>query len=400
MRHVAPEQRAHLVGDLAELPRLDGARIGRAATEDHLGTMLLREREHLVVVDHARLARDPVVDDRVEAPGEVDLETVGEVAAVIEAQRQHRVSRLHQPEIDGHVRLRARVGLDVGVLGPEERLRAVDRELLDLVDDLAASVVALAGIPLGVLVGRHRADGLEDRRPGEVLRRDQLDLVALPLELVAEERRDVGIDLGKPGRAQPVEGVDGVCHGVTDATATRLRPRSKDATRLPGALRVSPRQPRSGQAPSPGCPAPARRITGSAAVTSITVDGVPGSSPPSTTAATPARISGGTSASVRGSGPPGRFALVATTAPMPSTTSAADARERRNPQAERPGLALGQPREATAPGSGRRACTAPAGAPARSRAREHRARGGSGAARRRAATRTAVGWIAARPLSR
>ena len=125
---------------------------------------------------------------------------------MVEAERENRVARLQRAEVDGHVRLRARVRLDVGVLGPEERLRAVDRELLDLVDDLAAAVVALAGIPLGVLVRRHRADGLEHRRPGEVLRCDQLDLAALPLELVAEQRRDVGIDLGKPGGAQPVEG--------------------------------------------------------------------------------------------------------------------------------------------------------------------------------------------------
>jgi hypothetical protein len=56
------------------------------------------------------------------------------------------------------------VRLHVRVLGAEELLRAVDRELLDLVDDLAAAVVALAGIALGVLVRRHGADGLEHRR--------------------------------------------------------------------------------------------------------------------------------------------------------------------------------------------------------------------------------------------
>ena len=95
---------------------------------------------------------------------------------------------------------------------PEQRLGPVDRELLDLVDDLAAAVVPPAGIPLGVLVRRHRPDGLEDRRPGEVLRGDQLDLVALPLELLAEQRGDVGIDLGQARRPKPVEGMGGVCH--------------------------------------------------------------------------------------------------------------------------------------------------------------------------------------------
>jgi hypothetical protein len=45
------------------------------------------------------------------------------------------------------------VRLDVRVLGAEQLLRAVDRELLDLVDDLAAAVVATTRIALGLLVG-------------------------------------------------------------------------------------------------------------------------------------------------------------------------------------------------------------------------------------------------------
>ena len=137
------------------------------------------------------------------------------MAAVVEPERQHRVARLQQPEIHRHVRLRAGMGLDVRVLGLEERLGPVDRQLLDLVDDLAAAVVPLARVSLGVLVRRHRADGLEDRRPGEVLRRDQLDLAALPRELVAEERRDVRIDLGKARGAQFGEGMSGGNHAST-----------------------------------------------------------------------------------------------------------------------------------------------------------------------------------------
>ena len=43
--------------------------------------------------------------------------------------------------------------LHVGVGGAEQALRALDRELLDDVDVLAAPVVALARVTLGVLVG-------------------------------------------------------------------------------------------------------------------------------------------------------------------------------------------------------------------------------------------------------
>ena len=205
VRHVAEQQRADLVGDLPELVGLDGARIGGPAADDQLRPVLLREAEHLVVVDEIRLAAHAVVGDRVQASGEVDLEPVCEMAAVRELEREDRVAVLERGQVDGHVRLRARVRLHVRVLGAEERERTVDRGLLDLVDHLAAAVVALAGVALGVLVRRHRSDGLEDRRPREVLGGDQLDLAALALELAPEELGDLGVDLGDPGGAKLLE---------------------------------------------------------------------------------------------------------------------------------------------------------------------------------------------------
>ena len=66
-------------------------------------------------------------------------------------------------EVDGHVRLGARVRLHIAVVGAEERLRAGDGERLDLVDELASAVVALARIALRVPVRRHGPDGLEER---------------------------------------------------------------------------------------------------------------------------------------------------------------------------------------------------------------------------------------------
>ena len=205
VRHVAHQERADLVCDLAEAVGLDCAWIRGAAAHDQLRLHLLRAREHLVVVDLHRLARDAVVVELVELPGEVDLQPVRQVAAVVEREAEHAVARLEDREVDGHVGLRARVRLHVRVLGAEQLLRARARELLDLVDDLAASVVALARIPLGVLVRRHRPDRLEHRRPREVLGRDQLDLPALPVELAAEQLGDLRIDVVQTRRAELVE---------------------------------------------------------------------------------------------------------------------------------------------------------------------------------------------------
>src|SRR6188472_2858254 len=171
------------------------------------------------------------MDDVVQAAGEVDLQPVREMTAVGELEREDGVAGLERREVDRHVRLRPGMRLDVRVLGTEERLRAVDRELLDLVDDLAAAVVAAAGISLRVLVRRNASDGLEDRRPREVLRGDQLDLAALPLELPFEQGSDLGIDRGEPAGAEVVERLRRRGHvgGCYSAAARAIRATASSA---------------------------------------------------------------------------------------------------------------------------------------------------------------------------
>jgi hypothetical protein len=88
----------------------------------------------------------------------------------------------------------------------KELLRALDRELLGDVDVLAAAVVALAGIALSVLVGEHRALRGEDRGARVVLRRDQLDVVFLSVQLVAQRLPQLGIDFCEGFVGEHVDG--------------------------------------------------------------------------------------------------------------------------------------------------------------------------------------------------
>ena len=96
------------------------------------------------------------------------------------------------------VRLRARVRLHVGKAAAEQLLGAIDGELLDDVDVLAAAVVAATGIAFGVLVGQHAAGGFEDGLGDDVLGRDQLDLVLLAVKLLADRARQCQ-DRFRPG---------------------------------------------------------------------------------------------------------------------------------------------------------------------------------------------------------
>ena len=77
---------------------------------------------------------------------------------------------------------------------PNSCLRAIDRERLGDVDELAAAVVPLARIALGVLVRHHGAGRLEHGEADEVLRRDELEALFLAADFVADGGGDVGID--------------------------------------------------------------------------------------------------------------------------------------------------------------------------------------------------------------
>src|SRR5262249_31622978 len=83
----------------------------------------------------------------------------------------------------------------------EELLRAVNRELLCDVDELAATVVALAGESLGVLVRELRPLGREHVRARVVLRGDQLDVVFLASILLLDRgpQLRVGLREATPG---------------------------------------------------------------------------------------------------------------------------------------------------------------------------------------------------------
>ncbi len=119
------------------------------------------------------------------------------MSALVERHAEERVAGLEQRHEHGLVGLRAGVRLHVGEGAVEQLAGAIDRQLLGLVDFLAAAVVAPAGIALGIFVGEHRARSLEHGARDDVLRGDQLDLLALAVQLAFQHGVDRGIRLGE-----------------------------------------------------------------------------------------------------------------------------------------------------------------------------------------------------------
>jgi hypothetical protein len=139
----------------------------------------------LGVVDLAGGRVEPVLHRVVELAGEVGLGAVGQMAAVGQAHAQHRIARLTQGHEHRRVGLGARVRLHIGIVGAEQLLARSMAKALGDVHVLAAAVVALGRIALGVLVGQHRALRLHHARARIVLGGDQLDVLLLPTLLVA-----------------------------------------------------------------------------------------------------------------------------------------------------------------------------------------------------------------------
>jgi hypothetical protein len=115
------------------------------------------------------------------------------MSAVREVHRQDRVAVIDRREVDRHVRLSAGVGLNVGAVAAEELEQPRDRQSLSDIDELAAAVVAPAGIAFGVFVGEDGALGGHDRGAGIVFRRDHLQSVLLAAHFVRDGLVDFGI---------------------------------------------------------------------------------------------------------------------------------------------------------------------------------------------------------------
>ena len=121
---------------------------------------------------------------------------MGQVTAVGQAHAQDGVAALQQGQVHGAVGLGAGVWLDVGVIGAEQFFCTVDGQLLNHVDVLATTVVALAWVAFGVLVGQNRTLSLHHRRAGVVFRSDQLNVLFLAHGFLLHGGEEIGVVLG------------------------------------------------------------------------------------------------------------------------------------------------------------------------------------------------------------
>ncbi|MNI25278.1 hypothetical protein D3C73_789200 [compost metagenome] len=167
--HVDEQQRTDLVRDLAEAREVEGLGVGREASNDHLRLVLDGQALDFVVIDQAGVGVDAVLHGVVQLARGRHFGAVGQVTAVGQAHAENGVAGLQQGQVHGAVGRGTGVRLDVGVIGTEQLLGALDGQRLNLVDVFAATVVALARITFGVFVGQATALRFHDAFAGVVL---------------------------------------------------------------------------------------------------------------------------------------------------------------------------------------------------------------------------------------
>ena len=118
------------------------------------------------------------------------MTTVGQIHA------QDRVSGLKQGKIGGHIGLGPRMGLHIDILGTKEGFGALHGQLFGHINHFAAAVITFVRIALGVLVGQQAPLGRHDRAAGNVLGRDQFQLIALPVQFLFQNASDLRIHGG------------------------------------------------------------------------------------------------------------------------------------------------------------------------------------------------------------
>src|SRR5215472_19208386 len=153
MGHVDEQIGADRIRDLAEASPVDNSRVGRRTGDDHLRFVFIGESLDGVVVDFLRVWMKSVPNRLKQFAAHIDRGAVSQVPTVSKRHTENHVAGLEDSQIYSLICLGSGVRLHIGVLGAEQILDAINRELFDNVDEFATTIVAPTWITLSVLVG-------------------------------------------------------------------------------------------------------------------------------------------------------------------------------------------------------------------------------------------------------
>ena len=109
------------------------------------------------------------------------------MATVVEIQTHEGVAWLQTGQQNGCIGLSTRVRLYVGIFSAKQLADTVDSQLFNLVYNLTAAIVAVAGVTLGIFIRQVGAHSLHDLVAYKVLTGNELNAFQLALVLLLNQ---------------------------------------------------------------------------------------------------------------------------------------------------------------------------------------------------------------------
>ena len=150
-----------------------------------------------IIVEYLGALFDTVGHNVVQVTREIDLGTVSQMPSMTAIHTQNSCTRPDERLVSGKVSLASCMGLDICMVGTEQRHCATDSQAFNVVDDATTAVVPFPRIPLGVLIREQTPLGQTDSQRDVVLRCNEIDSPSLPFVLGLDEVRYLRIRRNK-----------------------------------------------------------------------------------------------------------------------------------------------------------------------------------------------------------
>ena len=186
MGHIHHEQGINFIGDPSEPGKIDDPRIGAGPGHNHFRFFGKGDALNLFHINPAGFFFYAIGDEVIKLTGKIDAAAVGQMAAMGQIHAQHLVAGLQTGEIDRHIGLTAGMGLHIGVFGTKEFHGPGNGQRFNFVRIFAAAVIAFAGVAFRIFVGKNGALGFKHGGADDVFRGDELKLIGLALEFIAD----------------------------------------------------------------------------------------------------------------------------------------------------------------------------------------------------------------------
>ena len=202
MGHVDHEIGIHRPGNMGQPLKIDDPGIGAGSGHNHLWPLGPGQFIQRIVVDGAGFPFHPVMEKLEEPTGKAHRAAMGQVSAMGQIHSQKGVPRVEQGEVDRHVGLGPRMGLDIDIGSAKQLLGPLHGQIFRHVHMFATTVIPLGRIPFGIFVGQNAALDRHNGPAGDIFRCDQFQGVGLPIQFLPQHSGNFRVDAFKVFRVQ------------------------------------------------------------------------------------------------------------------------------------------------------------------------------------------------------